>query len=155
MTIDQSKISFDEAVLLIRRAILLKGADYVYDSLNGGCYNFEDAATGNRYLGAADFPPKMIAPSCIVGHVLFWSPKTPEDVFTSGVGTIGYVSRRNGDFVTDKALRFLEVVQALQDSGTDWGDALKTGLGSMAPGGAVDDLYGFTEDEIEIGKEGD
>jgi hypothetical protein len=120
------KLSYDEALELLYRAIAEKGPDYVYEKTStglGSCAYFID----NQ-------------PSCIVGHVLAYKGVKPEDLpgrsNTAQIGAlaVGEDSRTN---------YLLDMAQVYQDRGVPWGQAVENALAW------VNDTYSNDEDEEE------
>ncbi len=106
------RITFDEAVAGLRRAVELKGDEYHYDYGDDrlGCYYFR----GDE-------------PACIVGHLLSDMGVTPD---RPGFSEIAVDSLVGEGFlqVDDRTRRLLVKVQDNQDEGESWGFALGAAL---------------------------
>lgn len=115
---------------LLRKAVELKGGNYVYPTYKGtalGCYYAKDGQ-----------------PDCIVGHVLFDLGVPIEDMSdnTEGVagrvsaGIIGihrdYLHSRYGLDFDNVAWEMLCSAQCVQDNRDTWGEALKSAEDIMA-----------------------
>jgi hypothetical protein len=109
------KITFDEAVELLDRAVAEKGEDYIYPGSlgNGACWYTRDGR-----------------PDCIVGHVLFWKGVTPEQLErlegTSAFGLDGWLE------LDEKTSQLLWKTQQRQDSGVPWGRAVAEAKAEVA-----------------------
>jgi hypothetical protein len=104
------KLSYEEALDLLNRAIAEKGADYVYQRTadDDSCAYFKNGE-----------------PSCIVGHVLAYKGVTQEDLPENKNTAIVIALRIAQD---DRTERLLDSAQSYQDTGTPWGDAVKSAL---------------------------
>jgi hypothetical protein len=103
------KITFDEAVELLDRAVAEKGEDYIYPRSAGEaeCLYVEDGQ-----------------PSCIVGHVLFWKGLTLERI--ESIEGMSAFALNDYDWLDldEKAEALLWKTQSRQDSGVPWGRAV-------------------------------
>lgn len=117
--------SDEEVMAALRKAVELKGSDYVYPK-------------SEKVEGVCQYATSEGTPSCIVGHVVhILDPKAFEQLshvegvqgtdsasslawrpFDDGMAYLpeGFWSGRAGDFLQD--------AQTLQDGGGTWGDAL-------------------------------
>lgn len=103
------KLSYDEALELLNKAVEDKGEDYIYlPPGRDGCVYFNKGK-----------------PSCIVGHVLA----------AKGVKSTDLNSAYNGSGVTtldiaedERASLLLIQAQLTQDGGEPWGEAVKTAV---------------------------
>ncbi len=112
-------INLAEAHAAMLRQVQAKGADYVYKPPFGGSY--PDPVTCVNWFW--DDANRARVPSCIVGHALEeWGVlgKVPQSLSADDVGA------HTEDVLafTDAAKFFLVHVQASQDNGVPWGEAV-------------------------------
>lgn len=119
MTNDQPiRISYDSAVTLLKRAVLEKGADYVYRDPND-----KDARPECSY-----FEPDG-SPSCIVGHVIHYKGVELDDVAPLNTGLAVDVLVSDGIIAGDEySMDLLTDVQGFQDHGMPWGEAVRRSI---------------------------
>lgn len=111
---------------LLRQAVALKGAAYIYTP-EGATQNVRERP-GQSCLNWHKYAD---APGCIVGTALFLAGVTGQDFIHYGGCGWGSQSIINAlPFVqaTPKAHYLLSEVQSLQDQGSTWGDAVRIGL---------------------------
>lgn len=122
-------LSYEDAVLGLKKALAVKGEDYVYE-----WPQFPLAANegGGLKQRCAYFTPQG-APSCIVGHVMADLGHTVEDLDapdglfekTRNVGTGAIRALKHLGYTLDyRAVEVLANAQALQDLGRPWGRAV-------------------------------
>lgn len=112
-------IDYDDAVRLVNDEIVKEGSDYVYKQVNFTCANVVKYSDGT------------IEGSCLVGRALIAAGIAPErfletDTIDSEVFQV--VDNLPELGMTTKAERFLATVQAKQDNGSTWGQAVEAAL---------------------------
>lgn len=116
---NKNRLTYNEAVELLQRAVQEKGADFKFPAY-GSCTYF-----------AGD---NLDQPNCIVGHVLAYKEITHDDIEDLS----GY-EHANDRAITDlgpqvfprlakKTQRLLAETQLRQDGGYTWGEALEYGI---------------------------
>jgi hypothetical protein len=101
------KLTYDEAVELLERAVKDRGKDYTYPAelLGTNCVYFKNGQ-----------------PSCIVGYVLSYKGVREEDLDSYENGSSVDGLEITGDH---RAAVLLEWVQAYQDQGISWGESVE------------------------------
>lgn len=114
-----------EVLSLLRRAVELKGSNYIYEKDYNGDLLCRYAKDG--------------CPDCIIGHVLAWigipleemeandDPAKPNGELSEGTigGLFWKIKNLHGITFTRRAEQMLSRAQADQDGGLSWGYALK------------------------------
>jgi alkylhydroperoxidase/carboxymuconolactone decarboxylase family protein YurZ len=124
-------LSYEDAVLGLKKALAVKGEDYVYERPT---FELNDGITINA---CAYFTPEG-QPSCIVGHVMADLGHTIDDLaetvtmagdhtFNTG-STAGMVMDYLGYEIDEKTRSLLSIAQDYQDSGNPWGHAVETAI---------------------------
>jgi len=114
-------ITFDKARELLRAAVELKGADYVYQKREDGtCLYVHQEGDGS------------LTPGCIVGTALHLGGLSLEAMHAENYGQIGFLLESDwcGLTADPDAKMLLRVVQAHQDNGFTWGEAVRRALDS-------------------------
>lgn len=118
---DRLLLTGEQALLLLRKVVFEKGADYVYKGPNPDrptiCYNVWDGQ-----------------PSCIIGHVLAELGLKASDYEDQALGaelsitSLAGLLRSSKTFewdISGDAVKVLSVAQEMQDEGHSWGAALE------------------------------
>lgn len=130
-------LSFEDAVLGLKKALAVKGEDYVYEQ------PVFESPSGYTAQRCAYFTPQG-APSCIVGHIMADLGHTvddldaPDELFekTRNVGTDAPRALKHLGYTLDsRAIEVLANAQALQDGGRPWGEAVTDAI--AAAGGVA------------------
>lgn len=109
----------NDARALLKQAVELKGADYVYPpSGGGGACNYLEYTGGSRRTG------KPTGPSCVVGHVLVAKGIPMLDIAPHEGDSAETVARLVGAFRDEIVGGALSEAQSVQDNGDTWGEAL-------------------------------
>lgn len=109
------EITLDEAKELLSRAVKEKGADYVYEQVDGACLYFN---------------PSDKCPSCMVGYALSYKGLTYDNLVASdsAIGEVTNLAEEGVIKVDNETLALLTVAQVEQDQGQTWGRALEEAL---------------------------
>jgi hypothetical protein len=123
-------LTYEDAVLGLKKALAVKGEDYVYERPT---FKLTNDITINA---CAYFTPEG-RPSCIVGHVLadlghtiddLDAPKmSPDGTFNTGA-TASMAMDYLGYELDEKTRSLLSIAQDYQDSGGTWGHAVETAI---------------------------
>jgi hypothetical protein len=111
--------NFNNAILLLTQALMERGPSFVYTPR-------DNSTSGNSCLYFYEGKP-----DCIVGLVGSYVGITSEDVhegYGDPISQEAFIKKFD-----DNALSLLATVQKYQDSGYNWGDAVKEGIAKMSP----------------------
>lgn len=127
-------IKFDEVVSMLRESIAAMGEDHVYQRMAG-----ETKCLYVHRVVDQDSESITLEPGCIMGdmivrqHIL--TLEELSDIQENPYGANGpmyemqdRIFERTGKTFSDKASDLMLAVQDSQDSGDDWGSALRAGL---------------------------
>lgn len=113
-------IKTQDVINAIEAAVAAKGADYVYNRIEGSCYYHD-------INGSVENP----TPSCIVGFVLaavapevFAQISEREDMYGTSMGINELYNKYDIRFEDENVVLALGHAQGWQDSGKPWGEAL-------------------------------
>lgn len=118
-------ITYEDALLGLKRQVALKGEDYVYKkiALVGPIDELYQGSCVNWINGEA---------SCIVGHyVAELLGGVPNSVGANGFAVDALLGTYGID-ATDKAKTLLSLTQNAQDAGTPWGRAVESAAAFVA-----------------------
>jgi uncharacterized protein with LGFP repeats len=125
------KLSYEDAVLFLEKAVADRGADYVYPhqllSPSTGQQNGDEEETGCVY-----FDHETNQPSCIIGHVFSYMGIAALDVRGYEGQTVQVLAgseSRLGLFDADETtVGLLARAQSFQDTRHSWGESLRYAL---------------------------
>lgn len=116
------ELTYEDAVLGLKRAIELKGADYVYERVKVSTGDVTVPLCVNWDNGQ---------PSCIVGHVLVNEmgvdpddPAAQASQAQSAAGTLVFLDIK----ADERTQSLLGLAQIAQDRGTPWGEAVESAI---------------------------
>lgn len=121
------ELALAKAKELLAEAVALKGEDYVYTTPDGK-------------QGSEDWQPRCLyvhgeQPGCIVGHVLHAAsvslPVLSAEETNDAEGAVRNLAREDVLSYEDGVSRLLQDVQAAQDRGIPWGQALREALAEL------------------------
>lgn len=122
-------VDHHDAILLLEKAVASRGEDHIYKKSTSHVIDVLEAAEACYYVDPTDLTNR-----CIVGQAVTDAGYAqPEELAESCVnnqsagseGFVGYL-KEHGYSLTPEAQEILLTAQQIQDSGSSWGQALRT-----------------------------